>query len=407
MPYTVPIMSTQPDRPAGFRTRAVHAGHGLDPATGAHAVPIYATSTFGYGSAERGARLFAGEESGYFYSRLSNPTVRAFEEKVASLEGGGDAVAFGSGMGAASAIALTLLKTGDEVAFVGPLYGGTEGLLRDILGNFGVTVHGARDVEELRAVVNERTRLVWLETPTNPTIQIVDLRAASEVAHAAGALVVVDNTFSTPYLTRPLEHGADLVMHSATKYLGGHGDVIGGVVAASADLIAELRLHGLRHVGSVLGPFEAYLLLRGLKTLPLRMEAHCANAAALAQALQGHPALRALHYPGLPTHPGHAVAARQMRAFGGLLSVDLGTREAAFAFLDGLRLFTQAVSLGDVESLSSHPASTTHQLLGEETLARQGVTPGLVRLSVGIEDEADLIRDVLGALDRVPVAAGR
>ncbi|MBB5294486.1 PLP-dependent transferase [Deinococcus metallilatus] len=391
----------------GFRTRAVHAGHGLDPVTGAHAVPIYATSTFGYGNAERGARLFAGEEPGYFYSRLSNPTVRAFEDKVASLEGAADAVAFGSGMGAASAVALTFLKSGDEVAFVGPLYGGTEGLLRDILGRFGVTVHEARDVEELRAVVTEKTRLLWLETPTNPTLKVVDLQAASEVAHAVGALVVVDNTFSTPYLTRPLEFGADLVMHSATKYLGGHGDVVAGVVAGSAELTTELRLHGLRHVGAVLGPFEAYLLLRGLKTLPLRMEAHCANAQALAEALQGHPAIKALHYPGLPDHPGHDVAARQMRAFGGLVSLDLGSQEAAFAFLNNLKLFTQAVSLGDVESLSSHPASTTHQLLGEETLERQGVTPGLVRLSVGIEDQEDLIRDVLGALEKVPVGAGR
>lgn len=363
--------------------------------TGAHAVPIYATSTFGYGNAERGARLFAGEEPGYFYSRLSNPTVRAFEEKIASLEGAGDAVAFGSGMGAASAVALTFLKAGDAVAFVGPLYGGTEGLLRDILGRFGVTVHEARDVEALRTLVSDRTRLVWLETPTNPTLK---------VAHAAGALVVVDNTFSTPYLTRPLDFGADLVMHSATKYLGGHGDVIAGVVAGSTDLVAELRLHGLRHIGAVLGPFEAYLLLRGLKTLPLRMEAHCANAQALAEALQDHPALQALHYPGLQEHPGHEVAARQMRAFGGLVSLDLGSQEAAFAFLDHLKLFTQAVSLGDVESLSSHPASTTHQLLGEETLARQGITPGLVRLSVGIEDPEDLIRDVLGALEKVPVS---
>ncbi|GMA15702.1 trans-sulfuration enzyme family protein [Deinococcus metallilatus] len=401
----MPIMSKQEIQ--GFRTRAVHAGHGLDPVTGAHAVPIYATSTFGYGNAERGARLFAGEEPGYFYSRLSNPTVRAFEDKVASLEGAADAVAFGSGMGAASAVALTFLKSGDEVAFVGPLYGGTEGLLRDILGRFGVTVHEARDVEELRAVVTEKTRLLWLETPTNPTLKVVDLQAASEVAHAVGALVVVDNTFSTPYLTRPLEFGADLVMHSATKYLGGHGDVVAGVVAGSAELTTELRLHGLRHVGAVLGPFEAYLLLRGLKTLPLRMEAHCANAQALAEALQGHPAIKALHYPGLPDHPGHDVAARQMRAFGGLVSLDLGSQEAAFAFLNNLKLFTQAVSLGDVESLSSHPASTTHQLLGEETLERQGVTPGLVRLSVGIEDQEDLIRDVLGALEKVPVGAGR
>lgn len=400
-------MSTQHDQRAGFRTRAVHAGHSVEPTTGAHAVPIYATSTFGYGSAERGARLFAGEEAGYFYSRLSNPTVRAFEEKLASLEDAADAVAFGSGMGAASAIALSLLRTGDEVAFVGPLYGGTEGLLRDILGRFGVVVHDARNLAELGAVVSGRTRLVWLETPTNPTLQVVDLQAASALAHAAGALVVVDNTFSTPFLTRPLEHGADLVMHSATKYLGGHGDVVGGVVAGSAELVAELRLHGLRHVGSVLGPFEAYLLLRGLKTLPLRMEAHCAGAAQLAAGLRGHPALQALHYPGLQGHPGHEVAARQMRAFGGLLSLDLGTQAAAFVFLDALRLFTQAVSLGDVESLSCHPASTTHQLLGEATLARQGVTPGLVRLSVGIEDPQDLLADVLAALAQVSVNTAR
>ncbi|WP_034386344.1 PLP-dependent aspartate aminotransferase family protein [Deinococcus sp. YIM 77859] len=390
---------------AGFRTRAVHAGHGLDPVTGAHAVPIYATSTFGYGSAERGARLFAGQEAGYFYSRLGNPTVRAFEEKVASLEGAGDAVAFGSGMGAASAVALTFLTSGDEVAFVGPLYGGTEGLLRDILGRFGVTVHEAGDVDSLRAVLSGRTRLVWLETPTNPTLKIVDLRAACEIAHTVGALVVVDNTFCTPYLTRPLEFGADLVLHSATKYLGGHGDVIAGVVAGNPELVGELRLHGLRHVGAVLGPQDAYLLLRGLKTLPLRMDAHCANAQALAQALRGHPALGALHYPGLPEHPGHDVASRQMSAYGGLVSLDLGTPEAAFAFLNGLRLFTQAVSLGDVESLSSHPASTTHQLLGTETLARQGVTPGLVRLSLGIEDAQDLILDVLNALEQVPASA--
>ena len=385
---------------AGFGTRAVHAGHALDPQTGAHAVPIYATSTFGYFNAERGARLFGLEESGYFYSRLSNPTVHAFEQKVAALEGAGAAVAFGSGMGAASAICLSFLKAGDEVAFVGPLYGGTEGLLREVMSGFGVTTVEAADLDELRRVVNEKTRLVWLETPTNPTLRIVDLRAAAEIAHAAGALVVVDNTFSTPYLTRPLELGADLVMHSATKYLSGHGDVVAGVVACSEEHSAPLRLHGLRHGGAVLGPFEAYLLIRGMKTLPLRMDAHCKGAHALALAVQDHPAVRAIYYPGLPGHAGHEVAARQMNGkFGGLVSLDLGSREAAFAFLNALTLFTQAVSLGDVESLSSHPASTTHQLLGEETLARQGITPGLVRLSVGVEDAEDLIADVRQALD--------
>ncbi|GGB56200.1 trans-sulfuration enzyme family protein [Deinococcus soli (ex Cha et al. 2016)] len=392
-------MTHNPDR--AFRTRAVHAGHGLDPATGAHATPIYATSTFGYGSAERGARLFAGEEQGYFYSRLTNPTVRAFEQKVASLEGLPDAVAFASGMGAVSALCLTLLKPGDEVIFVAPLYGGTTGFLHEVAAKFGVKIHEAPDEAGVEALTGPHTRLIWVETPTNPALGIVNLARIARAARECGALSVADNTFSTPALTRPAEHGIDLVMHSATKYLGGHGDAIGGVVAGPADLLAELRGVGLRHVGASLGPFEAYLFLRGMKTLPLRMQAHCEGAAALAQALDGHPALKALHYPGLRTHPGHAVAARQMSGFGGLLSIDLGTQAAAYAFLNHLTLFTQAVSLGDVESLSCHPGSTTHHLLGREALRRQGVTPGLVRLSVGIEDPRDLVDDVLGALAHV------
>ncbi|MFK7600865.1 trans-sulfuration enzyme family protein [Deinococcus sp. SM5_A1] len=387
----------------GFRTRAVHAGQGIDPATGAHATPIYATSTFAYGSAERGQRLFAGEESGYFYSRVTNPTVRAFEEKLADLEGAQDAVAFASGMGAVSAIAMTLLKPGDEVVFLAPLYGGTEGFLLEVAGKFGVTVHEAHDEADLESKLTSKTRMVWLETPTNPRLGILDLARVARAAKTVGALTVADSTFSTPYLTRPIEHGFDLVMHSATKYLGGHGDAIGGVVAGPADVLAELRGVGLRHIGASLGPFEGYLFLRGMKTLPLRMEAHCAGAAALANALQGHPAIEALYYPGLKDHPGHEVAARQMRAFGGLVSIDLGDMGAAMTFLNSLKLFTQAVSLGDVESLTCHPASTTHALLGAETLLRQGVTPGLVRMSVGIEDPDDLVKDVLAALEKVRV----
>lgn len=389
--------------PRGFRTRAVHAGHGIDPATGAHATPIYATSTFAYGSAERGQRLFAGEESGYFYSRVTNPTVRAFEQKLADLEGAEDAVAFASGMGAVSAIALTLLKPGDEVVFLAPLYGGTEGFLLEVASKFGVAVHEAHDEADLESKLNAQTRMVWLETPTNPRLGIYDLARVARAAKAVGALTVVDNTFSTPYLTRPIEFGVDLVMHSATKYLGGHGDAIGGVVAGPADMMMELRGVGLRHVGASLGPFEGYLFLRGMKTLPLRMEAHCAGAMALAEALEDHPAIQALYYPGLKSHPGHEVAARQMRGFGGLISLDLGSQQAAMTFLDSLTLFTQAVSLGDVESLTCHPASTTHALLGEDTLLRQGVTPGLVRMSVGIEDPDDLVRDVLAALEKVRV----
>lgn len=383
----------------------MHAGHGLEPSTGAHAVPIFQTSTFGYGDADRGERLFSGQERGYFYSRLGNPTVRAFEEKLASLEGTQDAVAFASGMGAVSALALTVLKPGDEVAFIGPLYGGTEGFFRHILDKFGVTVWEADDLDDLAARLTPNVRMVYVETPTNPTLRITDLKRAADLAHSVGALAVADNTFASPALTRPAEHGIDVVLHSATKYLGGHGDAIGGILAGNADLMGELRVTGLRHVGASLGPQEAYLFLRGMKTLPLRMDAHCAGAQMIAEHFRAHPAIRAVYYPGLPEHAGHNVAARQMRAFGGMVSFDLhGGYDAAKAFLNGLGLFVQAVSLGDVESLSCHPASTTHQLLGADTLARQGVTPGLARLSVGIEDPLDLIEDIERALEHVTVA---
>jgi methionine-gamma-lyase len=383
-----------------FRTRAVHSGQRPDPQTGAHATPIYQTSTFAYGSFARGRRLFAGEEEGFLYSRIGNPTVRAFEEKLADLEGAEDALAFSSGMAAISAVALSLLEPGDELVFLGPLYGGSEGLFLDVLPKFGVGVRDGSD--GLEEALGPKTRMVYVETPCNPTLKIHDLARIAGLASARGILSVADNTFATPYLTRPLELGIDLVLHSATKYLGGHGDVIGGVLAGRAELLAEVRGEGLRHLGGSLGPAEAFLLLRGVKTLALRMEAHCEGAARLAEALNGHPQVERLHYPGLPSHPGHEVAARQMTRFGGMLALELKGGEAAAArFLDGLTLFTQAVSLGDVESLATHPASTTHQLLPEQVLQRQGVTDGLVRLSVGIEDPADLLADLEEALKRL------
>lgn len=390
------------DRMSGFRTRAVHAGGGVEPRTGAHATPIYQTSTFGYFDADRGERLFGGKESGYFYTRIGNPTVRAFEEKVASLEGAEDAVAFASGMGAISALALTLLAPGDEIAFLGPLYGGTEGFFHDLMEKFRVHAWEAADLTDLEARITPNVKMVYVETPTNPTLRITDLGKAARIAHGVGALAVTDNTFATPYLTRPLEHGFDLVVHSATKYLGGHGDAIGGVVVGRADLMRELRVTGLRHVGASLGPQEAYLFLRGVKTLPLRMEAHCDGAEVVARTFRDHPAIARVYYPGLSSHANHDVAARQMKRFGGMVSFDLrGGYDAAKAFLNNLQLFVQAVSLGDVESLSCHPASTTHQLLGPDILARQGVTPGLVRLSVGIEDPEDLVLDIERALESV------
>ena len=387
-----------------FRTRAVHSGARPDPHTGAHVAPIYQTSTFAYGSFGRGERLFGGEEAGFVYSRIGNPTTRAFEEKLADLEGAEDAVAFSSGMAATSALMLTLLKPGDEVVFVGPLYGGTEGFFRDILGRFGVSMkETTRDEdlnEDLLGALSPATRVIYVETPTNPTLRISDLRAISTLASERGILTVADNTFSTPYLTKPLEHGFDVTLHSATKYLGGHGDAIGGVLAGPAALISEVRMEGLRHVGGALGPFEAYLFLRGMKTLALRMEAHCDGAERIATFLQNHPAVQKVYYPGLKSHEGFEVAARQMRRFGGMVALELSTKEKAARFLDSLTLFTQAVSLGDVESLATHPASTTHQLLDPQTRARQGVTDGLVRLSVGIEDPEDLVEDLVRALEQ-------
>lgn len=383
-----------------LKTRAVHAGHRPDSATGAHVVPIYSTSTFAYGSFARGEGLFAGEVPGYIYGRIGNPTVRAFEEKLASLEGAQDAVAFASGMAAISALCYTLLTPGDEIVYLAPLYGGTEGFFLHTLTRSGVRVTDAGSLENLPQVLSGSTKMVYLETPTNPTLRIYDLAAVAQIARARGILSVVDNTFATPCLTRPLEHGIDLVLHSATKYLGGHGDCLAGVLAGPKELMEAVRAEGLRHIGGALGAFEGYLMLRGLKTLPLRIEAHCAGAANVAEYLSRHPAVRRVHYPGLPSHPGHEVARRQMEGFGGLVSLELESRQAAAIFLDGLKLFTQAVSLGDVESLATHPASTTHQLLPPEIRKRHGVTDSLVRLSVGIEDPEDLIADLEQALNR-------
>ena len=385
-------------RPSGgFATRAVRAGQEPDATTHAHATPIIQTSTFVLGSLERGERLFSGEERGDVYSRIDNPTVRALEAKVAALEGAEGAVAFGSGMGAIAATFLSLLRHGDEVLFLGPLYGGTRGLLSELLPRFGVTARRVDD-DTLAEAIGPATRMLYVETPTNPTLAIHDLALVANVAREHGLLAVADTTFATPALTRGLEHGLDLVIHSATKYLSGHGDVLAGVVAGRAELLEAIRMEGLRHVGATLTPLAAYLVLRGMRTLHLRMRAHCANARAVAHALQGAAGVRAVHWPGFADHPRHAVAARQMDDFGGMVAVELeGGRAAAERFLGALRLFDDAVSLGDVASLACHPATTTHQLLDAEVLRQDGVTDGLVRLSVGIEDEADLVEDVLQA----------
>jgi methionine-gamma-lyase len=377
-----------------FRTRAVHAGHLPDTQHHAHTMPIYQTSTFALGDFDRGARLFAGEENGFIYGRLTNPTVRSLELKLANLENAEDALCFASGMAAISALCMTVLHPGDEVAYIGPLYGGTEGFFLDTLARLGFGILEAHDEADLAAKVSSKTKMVYVESPMNPNLRILDLAQVAQIAKSVGALSVTDNTFATPYLTRPLELGFDLVLHSMTKYLNGHGDALGGVLCGSAELCHAVRLEGLRHFGGCLAAQEAFLFLRGIKTLPLRMEAHCDGAEIVARWLESQSGL-VLHYPGLESHPQHELAKRQMKRFGGMVSLEFaGGLVAARAFLNALELFVQAVSLGDVESLASHPASTTHQLLEPELRARQGVTDGLVRLSIGVEHPDDLIADL-------------
>lgn len=384
-----------------IRTRAVHAGQEPDRLTGALATGIAQTTAFSYGTLDRGAALFSGEATGWRYSRFGNPTVDALEKKLADLEGGEAAVAFGSGMAAISALALGLLVPGDEIAFCGPLYGGTESFLTGLASRFGVNATPISDVT-LRGGIGPRTRLLWIETPTNPTLALHDLAALSAQARSLGIMTVADNTLSTPCLTRPLEHGVDLVLHSMTKYLGGHGDAIGGIVVGARHLIEAIRKTGLNHLGGNLAPNDAFLFLRGIKTLPLRMRAHCEGALQIAEFLRSHRLVRRVYYPGLSDHPSHDLAKRQMSGgFGGIVAFQLaaGTRASAAAVLDKLELFVQAVSLGDVESLACHPASTTHSFISAERRAAESISEGLVRLSVGIEDPGDLIADLSQALE--------
>ncbi len=383
-----------------LRTRAVHAGQQPDAASGAIATPITQSTAFAFDNLAQGAAIFAGEVDGYRYGRYGNPTVAALEAKMANLEGAQAAAAFASGTAATAATVLCLLQPGDELVFLGPLYGGTEGLLRSLGERWGLRVTDATN-SGLAAALSPATRMVWVEPLTNPTLRMHDLSAVAQLARAAGVITVADNTFCTPCLTRPLAHGFDLVVHSMTKYLGGHGDATGGLVAGDAAHIEQVRKTGLGHIGASLAAQEAFLFLRGIKTLPLRMSAHCDGALAVAQFLVNQPAVRAVHYPGLAAHPQHALACRQMDGgFGGMVTLELvrNERSAAAAVLDALALFTQAVSLGDVDSLACHPASTTHSVVGAEARAAAGIGEGMIRLSVGIEHPDDVIADLTQAL---------
>src|SRR4051794_19335334 len=374
----------------GFSTRAIHAGQESDPATGATIVPIYATSTY--------TQAGPGEHKGYEYSRSGNPTRTALEACLGSLEGGERGLAFASGLAATTAV-LSVLKPGDEVVAAADLYGGTYRLLERVFKPLGLTTHYTDDASPagFARLVTAKTKLVWIETPTNPLLQLLDIAALAEVAHKAGALLAVDNTFASPYLQQPLKLGADLVVHSTTKYLGGHSDVVGGAVIGRRDLVQPIAFYQ-NAAGGVPGPFDAWLTLRGLKTLAVRMERHCSNARRLAEWLTGQPAVERVYYPGLTSHPNHDVAKRQMRDFGGMISIRLKGGDAARRFLTRTKLFSLAESLGGVESLVCHPATMTHASIPVEVRTARGVDDGLVRLSVGIEDGDDLQEDLRQAL---------
>jgi len=385
---------SKPSASHDFATRAIHVGQEFDPQTGAVVPPIHFTSTF----VQDGIGGFRG---GYEYARGGNPTRDSLQELLASLEGGSHAFSFASGLSAEDAVFRALLEPGSHVVMGNDVYGGTHRLVNRAYVPWGVelTTVEMSDLDAVRAAIRPDTRILWVETPSNPLMKISDIAALAEIGHAAGAIVVVDNTFASPYLQQPIALGADIVVHSTTKYLGGHSDLLGGAVVVNAGELAE-RIGFIQFgVGAVSSPMDAWLTIRGIKTLAVRLDKHSSNAQSIAESLVGHPALDAVYYPGLPTHPGHALAARQMRSFGGMISVALtGGAAAARAFAESTSLFQLAESLGGVESLIGYPSEMTHASVKGTPLE---VPTNVVRLSVGIEGEQDLVDDLLGALDRL------
>ena len=379
---------------ARFSTRCLHAGQEPDPSTGAIIIPIYQTSTY--------VQEALGKHKGYEYGRTQNPTRMALERNVADIESGKAGFAFASGMAAIGAIA-TMLKSGDHVVVSDNTYGGTFRLFDQVLTRYQLSFSyvDTADLDATLRAITPATRMLFVETPTNPIMRLTDLRAAADLAHRHHLRLVVDNTFASPFVQRPLELGADLVVHSTTKYLNGHSDSVGGIVVAVRDDDIEWLTFVQNAEGAILGPFDSWLVLRGTKTLPIRMERHNANGLALARFLIEHPAVRRVYYPGLPSHPQYELARTQMCGFGGMLAFDLGSLEAARAVLDGVRLLSLAESLGGVETLISHPATMTHASVPAERRAALGITDGLVRISAGLEDIDDLKDDLTQALDRV------
>jgi len=390
----------------GFSTRAIHWGYNPADHQGALVPPTYATSTFAFPDVAYGARCFAGTEPGYFYSRIANPTLALLEARLTSLEQGAGAVVFGSGMGAITATLWSLLEQGDEVLADMTLYGCTFAFMNHGLTRFGVTVRHVdmTDPQQVAQAMGPKTKVVYCETPANPNMRLVDIAAVADIAHQGGAKLVVDNTYCTPYLQQPLLLGADVSVHSMTKYLGGHGDLTAGAaVFADADLAKHVRLVGLKDMtGAVMSAPDAQLVMRGLKTLALRMDRHCQSAQTVAELLESHSATAIVHFPGLKSFPQHDLAQRQMRQFGGMIAFELkGGMDAGIRFMDALQLVTRAVSLGDCESLAQHPASMTHSTYTPEERAACGISEGLVRLSIGLEDIEDVVVDITQALNCV------
>ncbi|MDX6769157.1 MAG: cystathionine gamma-synthase [Elusimicrobiota bacterium] len=386
-------MSTD-DNDHGFATKAVHAGQAPDPATGAIMTPVYLTSTYVQEWPER--------HKGYDYARTVHPTRQALERNLAALEGAAHGLCFSSGMAATTTV-VQALSSGDHVVCGNDLYGGTYRVFTKVFARFGLTFSfvDTTDLKAVEAAFTPKTRLVWVETPSNPLLKITDLRALSALARKHGARLVVDNTFASPALQQPLALGADVVVHSTTKYLGGHSDVVGGAVLTSDESLYKEYKFLQNAVGAVPGPLDCFLVLRGTKTLPLRIERHCANAMTVAKHLLAHPEVAKVVYPGLPTHPGHELAKAQMRGFGGMISFELkGDLERAKRMISSCRVFSLAESLGGVESLIGHPASMTHGSIPREERLKAGLADGLIRLSVGIEDAKDLVADLDAAITR-------
>lgn len=394
---------TTPTAPRpGFSTRAIH--HAYDPYAGHGALnpPMYLSSTYTFPTVEDGAARFAGEQEGFVYSRVGNPTTLLLEQRLANLEGGEAGLVTASGMGATTSLLWTLLQPGDEVIADKTLYGCTFGFLNHGLARFGVRITHVdlTDPANLAAAIGPATRVVFFESPANPNMRLVDIAAVADIAHCHDARVIVDNTYCTPYLQRPIELGADYVVHSATKYLGGHGDLIAGAIIGPAESLQQVRFHGIKDMtGAVLSSQDAFLVLRGLKTLALRMRRHSENAQGIAELLAGHDKVAAVHYPGLPSFPQFELARRQMALPGGMVAFELkGGIKAGRRFMNALGLVTRAVSLGDAESLAQHPASMTHSFYTPEERQAHMISEGLVRISAGLEDLDDLLADVGQAL---------